>query len=67
MGLAPYLAGDIEPMRKLTQDLDLGLEAALELLLELQDTTRSLYDCLALRLCKAEMFSAFLISHSVSL
>jgi hypothetical protein len=42
MGLAPCLAGDIEPMRKLAQDLDLGLEAALELLIELQDT-RSLY------------------------
>jgi hypothetical protein len=66
MGLAQCLSGDIEPVRKLAQDLDLGLEAALELLIELQDT-RSLYDCLALRLSKAEMFSTFLISHSVSL
>jgi hypothetical protein len=53
-------------MRKLDQHLALGLEAVLELLIELQDT-RSLYYCLALRLSKTEMFSAFLISHSVSL
>jgi hypothetical protein len=32
MGLAPCLAGDTELMRKPTQDLDLGLEAALELI-----------------------------------
>jgi hypothetical protein len=64
MGLAPCLAGDIEPMRKLAQDLYLGLEAGLELLMELQDI-RSLYYCFALT--KAEMFSAFLISHSASL
>jgi hypothetical protein len=37
--------------------LDLGLEAALDLI-ELLDT-RPLYDCLALRLSKAEIFSAF--------
>jgi hypothetical protein len=30
MGLAPCLAEDIEPMRKLAQNLDLGLEAAME-------------------------------------
>jgi hypothetical protein len=32
MGLAPCLAGEIDPMRKFAQDLDLGLEAALELI-----------------------------------
>jgi hypothetical protein len=66
MGLAQCLAGDIEPMSKLAQDLDLGLEVALELLIELQDT-RSLYYCLALRLSKAEMFSGFPISQYWSL
>jgi hypothetical protein len=32
MDLAPCLAQDIEPMRMLALDLDLGLEAALELI-----------------------------------
>jgi hypothetical protein len=32
MGLAPCLTGDIETMRKLARELDLGLEEALELI-----------------------------------
>jgi hypothetical protein len=66
IGLASCLPGDIECIRKLAQHLDLGLEAALELLIELQDA-RSPYDCLALSLSKVELFPAFLRSHSVCL